>query len=67
MLHAEYSIRYTLNEYTADELQLTADIIPGASQWPACKSFVDIPSICPQANTPILVVFIVYNIVHVFQ
>ena len=27
----------------------------GASQWPACKPFGDIHSICPWANTPILV------------
>ena len=31
-------------------------MIPGASQWPACKPFVDIHSICPWANTPILVI-----------
>ena len=28
----------------------------GASQWPACKPFGDIHSICPWANTPILVI-----------
>ena len=33
----------------------TADIISGASQWLVCKPFGDIPSICPRANTPILV------------
>ena len=27
----------------------------GASQWPACKLFGDIHSICPWANTPIIV------------
>ena len=27
----------------------------GASQWPVCKPFGDIHSICPWANTPILV------------
>ena len=27
----------------------------GASQWPACQPFGDIHSICPWANTPILV------------
>ena len=27
----------------------------GASQWPACKPFGDIHSVCPWANTPILV------------
>ena len=27
----------------------------GASQWPACKPFGDIHSICPWANVPILV------------
>ena len=36
--------------------KLTAEIIQGASQWPACKPFGDIPSIFPQANTPILVI-----------
>ena len=29
----------------------------GASQWPGCKPFGDIHSICPWANTPILVFF----------
>ena len=29
----------------------------GASQWPACKPFGDIHSICPWANTPILVYY----------
>ena len=28
----------------------------GASQWPVCKPFGDIHSICPWANTPILVI-----------
>ena len=27
----------------------------GASQWPSCKPFGDIHSICPWANTPIIV------------
>ena len=36
---------------------LQSDIIPGESQWPASKPFGDIPSICPQPNTPILVYF----------
>ena len=27
-----------------------------ASQWPVCKPFVDIHSICPWANTQILVI-----------
>ena len=30
----------------------------GASQWPACKPFGDIHSICPWANTPILAMFV---------
>ena len=33
----------------------------GGSQWPACKPFGDIHSICPWANTPILVRNCYYN------
>ena len=33
----------------------------GASQWPACKPFGDIHSICPWANTPILVYYVVLS------
>ena len=29
----------------------------GASQWPACKPFGDMHSICPWSNTPVLVVY----------
>ena len=41
----------------------------GSSQWPACKTFGDIHSICPWANTPILVIIsnlfiIFYDILH---
>ena len=33
----------------------------GASQWPACKPFGDIHSICPWANTPILVFLLFWH------
>ena len=34
----------------------------GASQWPACKPFGDIHSICAWANTPILVIILIDNL-----
>ena len=38
----------------------------GASQWPACKPFGDIHSICPWANTQILV-YIMYQIIKIYS
>ena len=38
----------------------------GSQSWPACKPFGDIHSICPWANTPIIVVIVIIIIIGVF-